>query len=345
MRTFHIIRPDESIRPALTEKIDNLTKPKGSLGMLEELALQIGLIQQTLSPALKHPQNILFAADHGIVEEGVSLSPKEVTWQQISNFLHGGAGINFLCRQHGFALKIVDAGVDYDLPYEKGIIDMKVRRGSRNYLHEAAMTEEEMELCLERGAEVVRRCRDEGSNTLSFGEMGIGNTSSSSLWMSCFTGIPLEQCVGAGSGLGDTAIRHKQQVLKRSMENYKGDGSPRDIMRYFGGLEMVMAVGAMLQAAELGMIILIDGFIMTACLLAASMLCPDVRSYAIFGHCGDEWGHKALLHFLHAKPLLNLKLRLGEGTGAICAYPIVDSAVRMMNEMDDFAHASVTKYF
>ncbi len=345
MKTFHITHPDESIRAALTDKINNLTKPKGSLGMLEELALQIGLIQQTLSPTLRHPQNIIFAADHGIVEEGVSLSPKEITWQQISNFLHGGAGVNFLCRQHGFVLKIVDAGVDYDLPYEKGIINMKVRKSSRNYLHEAAMTEEEMEQCMERGAEVVHLCHNEGSNILSFGEMGIGNTSSSSLWMSYFADIPLEQCVGAGSGLDHMGIRHKYEVLKQSMDNYKGNGSVRDIMRHFGGLEMVMAVGAMLQAAELKMIILVDGFIMTNCLLAASMLHPEVKDYAIFGHCGDETGHRLVLDSLHAKPLLNLDLRLGEGTGAICAYPIVDSAVRMINEMDNFAHASITKYF
>ena len=303
------------------------------------------MVQQTLEPALHKPQNIIFAADHGIVEEGVSLSPKEVTWQQLSNFLHGGAGVNFLCRQHGFELKIVDAGVDYDLPYEKGIIDMKVRRGTRSYLHEAAMTQEEMDLCIERGAEVVRRCHEEGSNVLSFGEMGIGNTSSSSLWMTYFTGIPLEQCVGAGSGLDREGIRHKYEILKRSMEHYDGDGSATDIIRYFGGLEMVMAVGAMLQAAELKMLILVDGFIMTNCLLAAMQLCPAVKDYAIFGHCGDESGHKLVLEHLHAKPLLHLGLRLGEGTGAICAYPIVESAVRMINEMDNFAHASITKYF
>ena len=225
MKTFHIERPDERLRPAITDKINNLTKPKGSLGLLEETALQVALVQQTLEPALHKPQNIIFAADHGIVEEGVSLSPKEVTWQQLSNFLHGGAGVNFLCRQHGFELKIVDAGVDYDLPYEKGIIDMKVRRGTRSYLHEAAMTQEEMDLCIERGAEVVRRCHEEGSNVLSFGEMGIGNTSSSSLWMTYFTGIPLEQCVGAGSGLDREGIRHKYEILKRSMEHYDGDGS------------------------------------------------------------------------------------------------------------------------
>lgn len=345
MKTFHIEKPDENLRPSIIDKINNLTKPKGSLGRLEEIALQIALIQQTLTPALHKPQNIIFAADHGIVDEGVSLSPKEVTWQQLSNFLHGGAGVNFLCRQHGFELKIVDAGVDYDLPYEKGIIDMKVRRGTRNYLYEAAMTQEEMELCIERGAEVVRRCHEEGSNVLSFGEMGIGNTSSSSLWMTYFTGIPLEQCVGAGSGLNQQGIRHKYEVLKRSMDNYNGDGSATDIIRYFGGLEMVMAVGAMLQAAELKMLILVDGFIMTNCMLAAMQLYPAVKDYAIFGHCGDESGHKLILEYMQAKPLINLGLRLGEGTGAICAYPLVDSAVRMINEMDNFAHASITKYF
>lgn len=345
MKSFHIVRPDQAIKEALTDKINNLTKPKGALGTLEELALQIGLIQQTLTPTLQHPQNIIFAADHGIVDEGVSLSPKEITWQQISNFLHGGAGINFLCRQHGFELKIVDAGVDYDLPYEKGIIDLKVRKSSRNYLHEAAMTEEEMALCIERGAEMVRRSHEEGCNVISFGEMGIGNTSSSSLWMSCFTGIPLEECVGAGSGLDSAGICHKYNVLNRALNNYRGDGSAKDLIRYFGGLEMVMAVGAMLQAAELRMVILVDGFIMTNCILAASKLYPEVLEYAIFCHQGDETGHKSVLKAMGVKPLLDLGLRLGEGTGAVCAYPIVDSAVRMINEMDNFAHASITKYF
>ena len=155
MKTFHIELPDLQIREALIDKINNLTKPKGSLGVLEELALQIGLIQQTLSPTLRHPHNILFAADHGIVEEGVSKSPKEITWQQLSNFLHGGAGVNFLCRQHGFKLVLVDAGVDYDLPYEKGIINCSVGRGTRSFLHAPAMSHEEMELCLERGAQMV----------------------------------------------------------------------------------------------------------------------------------------------------------------------------------------------
>ena len=229
--------------------------------------------------------------------------------------------------------------------YEQGIINMKVRKSTRNYLHEAAMTEEEMELCLERGAEVVKQCHAEGCNVISFGEMGIANTSASSMWMTYFTGIELSKCVGAGSGLDNAGIRHKYEVLKQAMDNYKGDASPRDIIRYFGGYEMVMAVGAMLQAAELKMVILVDGFIMTNCMLAASKLYPEVTAYAIYGHCGDETGHKLVLDAMGAKPLLNLGLRLGEGTGAVCAYPIVVSAVRMINEMDNFAHASITKYF
>ena len=345
MKQIDIPAPDEQIRPLLEQKINNLTKPKGSLGRLEELALQIGLIQQTLTPQLCHPQNIIFAADHGIVAEGVSVSPKEITWQQIFNFLHGGAGVNFLCRQHGFELKIVDAGVDYDLPYDRGIINRKVRRGTANFLHEAAMSEEEMERCLEHGAEVVEQCRKEGSNVLSFGEMGIGNTSASALWMHTLTGIPLADCVGAGSGLNQEGVSHKLHVLQQALDNYRGNGTTVDLMRYFGGLEMVMAVGAMLQAAQRGMVILVDGFIMTNCMLAASKLSPEVLKYAIFCHCGDEAGHRLVLDALGAKPILHLGLRLGEGTGAICAYPIIDSAVRMINEMDSFAHASITKYF
>ncbi|NCC10262.1 MAG: nicotinate-nucleotide--dimethylbenzimidazole phosphoribosyltransferase [Bacteroidia bacterium] len=343
--TFHIQRPDESIREVLRDQIDNLTKPKGSLGTLETLALQIGWIQQTLSPSLNQPHNVLFAADHGIVAEGVSKSPKEITWQQVMHFLEGGAGVNFLCNQHQFVLDIVDAGVDFDFPKNRGIIDLKVAKGTRNYLHEAAMSEAEMDLCLERGAEVVSRVHAQGCNVVSFGEMGIANTSSSSVWMHFFTGLSLSQCVGAGSGLDSDGVRHKLSVLQQAVANYHGPATPHDIIRYFGGFEMVMAIGGMLRAAELGMVILIDGFIMTNCLLAASKLYPEVLCYAIYGHLGDEVGHRLVLDYLQAKPLLQLDLRLGEGTGAICAYPILQSAVRMMNEMDSFHKASVTKYF
>ena len=342
---FTIEKPNLSIHDKLVDKINNLTKPKGSLGRLEELALKIGLIQQSLSPTLSNPHNILFAADHGIVEENVSKSPKEITWQQLSNFLHGGAGINFLCRQNGFKLLLVDSGVDYDLPYESGIVNMSVGRGTKNFLYGPAMSREEMELCLQRGAEVVSKVHDAGCNVVSFGEMGIGNTSPSSIWMHLLTGISLNLCVGAGSGLDNIGINHKYNVLKKSVENYKGDGTTEDIISWFGGFEMVGAIGAMLKAAELHLVILVDGFIMTACMLAASRLYPEILDYAIFAHCGDETGHRKMLDIMNAQPLLNLDLRLGEGTGAICAFPIVDSSVRMINEMNNFQNANITKYF
>ena len=345
MKQFNIEKPNDDVRQYLQEKIDNLTKPKGSLGALEGLAMQIGWVQQSLSPKLTNPCHIVFSGDHGIAAEGVSPSPQEVTYQMIANFWDGGAGINFLARQHNFDLKIVDAGVNFDFKPEDPIIDKKIRKSTRNYRHEAAMTVEEMELAIERGAECVQACFDEGCNVIGFGEMGITNTSSSSLWMTYLTNIPLDQCIGAGCDHTGSIINHKYNVLKASMDNYKGDGSVEDIMRYFGGYEMVMAVGAMLKAAELKMIILVDGFIMSNCMLVASKLNKEVLNYAIFGHQGDEAGHKLLLQYLNAKPILDLGLRLGEGTGALCAYPIIDSAVRMINEMNSFKKIQVTKYF
>lgn len=343
---FQIKPIDLSLRDEIIAKIDNLTKPKGSLGMLEDLALQICLIQHTLSPELKFPHNVLYAADHGIIEEGVSVSPKEVTWQQLSHFSKGGAGINFLCEQHGFKLVLVDAGVDYDIPSGHGIIDMKVGRGTRNYLYGPAMTVEEFELCLKRGAAVVRDIHEStGCNIISFGEMGSGNTSSSSMWMHLFTGIDLDRCIGAGAGLDNPGINHKKDVLRRALANYSGDTDPVSKMAWFGGFEMAMAVGGMLQAAELGMIIIVDGFIMTSCILAASRLFPEVLQYAVFGHQGDECGHRLMLESLGARPLLHLGLRLGEGSGAVCAYPVIESAVRMITRMDQFGDANVTRYF
>lgn len=345
MRIFNISAPSKTIEKDLINKIDFLTKPKGSLGKLETLATRIGLIQQTLTPKLSKPHNILFAADHGIIEEGVTISPKEVTWQQLSHFSHGGAGINFLCNQHGFKLILVDAGVDYDIPQGKGIIDCKIRKSTRNFLYGPAMTPEEMDLAIERGAEVVDKVNADGCNVVSFGEMGSGNTSSSSMWMHAFTGISLAECIGAGAGLDKSGISHKLDVLTRAWSNYSGDGSTGSYMAWFGGYEMVMAVGGMLRAAELGMIILVDGFIMSACMLAASRLYPEILDYAVFGHQGDESGHKLMLQAMNADPILHLGMRLGEGSGAVCAYPILESAVRMINEMDNFQSVGVTKYF
>lgn len=345
MKQFNIISPDRSILPQLIEKVDDLTKPKGSLGRLEELAIKIGLVQQSLDPKLSNPTNILFAADHGILDEGVSVSPKEVTWQQLSHFSHGGAGINFLCQQHGFNLVLVDAGVDYDIPANSGVIDKKVRRGTRNFLYQAAITPEEWELCMERGAEVVEMAHGNGCNVVSFGEMGSGNTSPSSMWMHILTGIPLPQCIGAGAGLNNAGVNHKLDILTQAWGNYGGGDSVEQRLQWFGGYELAMAVGGMLKAAELKMLVIVDGFIMTACMAAAAHFYPAVMEYAVFGHCGDESGHKLLLDSLGVKAILHLDLRLGEGSGAVCAYPILVSAVNMINEMDRFSAVGVTKYF
>lgn len=360
---FNIQPTDKSFAAKMQEKIDNLNKPKGSLGRLESLALQLGLIQHSLSPELHHPCHVLFCADHGIERENVSISPREITWQQMLNFGRGGAGINMFCRQHGFKLRVVDVGVDYDFEGDGGkhIINRKIARGTHNFLHEAAMSESEFDKAITIGAEMAEACYNEGCNVISFGEMGIANTSPSSVWMHLFLDIPLEQCVGAGAGLNSEGKKHKFQVIKEAVDKFMAESGIRPrtfsehsvmsvneaktVIRYFGGFEMVAAIGGMLRAAELGMVVLVDGFIMTACMLAASRIFPEVMDYAVFGHKGDESGHSMMLDAMSAAPLLSLGLRLGEGTGAVCAYPILQSAVNMMNEMDNFAHAEITKYF
>ena len=348
MRQFNIKAPNEDLRPSIINKINNLNKPLRSFGILEDIAEQICLVQQSLSPILSNPCHLLFGADHGIADEGVSASPKEVTWQQMINFTKGGAAINMLCRQHDFDLKIIDVGVDHDLSQFPSIVPMKIANGTKNFLHNPAMTKQQLDLSLSIGAEMVSRCQKEGSNILSIGEMGIANTSASSIWMALILSLPLEQCVGAGSGLNANGISHKLEVLKKAQSNFLTDfpnPSIPDIMTWFGGFEMTAAVGSMLQAAEKGIIILIDGFIMTACALAAIKLYPQSQHFMIFTHCGDENGHSLLLKQLGQKPLLNLSMKLGEGTGALCAYPLIDSAVRMVNEMASFSQSDITKYF
>jgi nicotinate-nucleotide--dimethylbenzimidazole phosphoribosyltransferase len=354
MRTFHIEPLNTSLQSAIQQKIDNLNKPKGSLGRLEELALQVCLIQQTLSPSLAHPCHLLLGGDHGIEREGVSVSPREVTWQQMINFTRGGGGVNMFCRQHGFTLRIVDVGVDYDFgaspsPSQGGgvWIDRKIAYGTKNFLYEPAMSEEQFNQAIEVGASLVDDCIAEGCCVLSIGEMGIANTSPSSIWMHLFGNIPLAECIGAGAGLDTPGIRHKYDVLSQAVANYHSSFITHhlSLLRYFGGFEMVAAIGAMLRAAEQHLVVLIDGFIMTACAIAAIRLCPEAQNYMIFTHCGDESGHQRMLDIVKAKPLLHLGLRLGEGTGALCAFPIVDSAVRMMNEMNNFDNAKITKYF
>lgn len=349
MRTYNIHKPDAALLDAIRHKIDNLNKPKGSLGRLEDLAAQICLIQQTLTPKLNNPCHLLFGGDHGIEREKVSVSPREITWQQMLNFAKGGGGVNMFCRQHGFKLYLVDVGVDYDLSNCHEIYNRKIAPGTANFIDGPAMSEEQYRQALDVGAEFVDKCHADGCNVVCVGEMGIANTSPSSVWMSLLGDIPLDECIGAGAGLDNAGIKHKSDVLNRAVDRFiyttGGKADTDTLIRYFGGFEMVSAVGAMLRAAELGLIVLVDGFIMTACALAAVRLYPEAKEYMIFGHVGDENGHRRLLDLLGAQPLLNLGLRLGEGTGALCAYPIVESAVRMINEMNNFDNAHITKYF
>lgn len=348
MRCFKIEKPDESLRDAIKDKIDNLNKPKGSLGLLETLAEQICLIQQTLTPTLQHPCHLLFGGDHGIEREGVSVSPRDVTWQQMINFTRGGGGVNMFCRQHGFTLYIIDMGVDHDLTAYTDILNRKIAHGTKNFLYEPAMTEAQFNQAIETGCELVDRCHQDGCNIICMGEMGIANTSPSSIWMHLFGNIPLDECIGAGAGLNNPGLQHKREVLHKAVAHYIAHSDKENKLEpllYFAGFEMAGAIGAMLRAAELKMTVMVDGFIMSACMLAAFQLYPEVLRYAVFGHCGDESGHKRMLGLMHATPLLQLGMRLGEGTGALCAYPIIESAVRMVNEMNNFKNAHITKYF
>jgi len=329
-----------TLNEQLRHKIDFKTKPLGALGLLEDLALQIGLIQNTLTPELKNPALLVFAADHGLVDEGVSTFPKDVTWQMVMNFVAGGAAINVFCRQNGLNLKVVDAGVDFDFPEGAPIINAKVARGTRNMHKEPAMTSAECETAIQKGRELVKAEAANGCNIIGFGEMGIGNTSASSLLMNRFLNIPIEECTGAGTGSYGEQLTRKIQILKEVSEKYNPQ-TPEETLAVFGGLEIAMMVGAMLEAKEQKMILLIDGFIATAAALTAIRMNPEARENCVFCHSSDERGHKLMLEHLEARPMLQLNLRLGEGTGAALAMPLVQAAVNFLNEMASFEDAGV----
>lgn len=339
---FNISVPDHRLQPALQARIDQKTKPLGALGRLESLALQIGLVQGSLTPQLQRPVVMVFAGDHGIVEEGVSPYPQAVTQQMVMNFLAGGAGINVFARQHGMAVRVVDAGVNHVFASHPQLIDAKVAMGTRNFAREPAMTEAQCRQALESGANLVAQEVAAGSNVLAFGEMGIGNTSSAAALMAVLCGLPVRDCVGRGTGLDDAGLQRKAAVIERAVSLHQGRDTPLSVLSAFGGFEIAMMVGAMLRAAELRCIILIDGFIATAALLVASRMEPAIMHYCVFGHCSDEAGHALLLQQLKTRPLLQLGMRLGEGTGAVLAYPLVQAAVNFLNDMASFESAHVS---
>lgn len=326
----------------LQTKINQKTKPLGALGQLENLALQIGLILNTLTPKISQPTVLIFAADHGISQSGVSAYPPSVTAQMVLNFLNGGAAINVFARQHDLKLKIIDAGVNADFPAHENLVNAKIAYGSQNFLHTPAMTSLECEKALDFGTAIVQQQYDAGCNCIGFGEMGIGNTAAAAVLMHLFTHILLDECVGRGTGLNDEQLAHKRDLLQQALAVHSVT-KPLEILATFGGFEITMMVGAYLKAAELKMLILVDGFVTCAALLVAQHIEPNVLKNCIFSHVGSEHGHRALLKHFNAQPLLDLELRLGEGSGIALAYPLIQSAVLFLNEMATFEEAGVDK--
>ncbi|OZG74978.1 nicotinate-nucleotide--dimethylbenzimidazole phosphoribosyltransferase [Hahella sp. CCB-MM4] len=327
----------------LHSTIDHKTKPLGALGLLESLAFQVGRIQGTLRPTLVAPHILVFAADHGLAREGVSAYPQDVTWQMVLNFLEGGAAINVFSRQHGISVRVIDVGVNHDFGDEPGLIQEKVGSGTASMLSGPAMSDEDCVAAIQAGRRQAQAVLNLGANVIGVGEMGIGNTSSASLIMSRLLNIPLEDCVGRGTGLDDERYQRKLSILKQVAELHSGAQAPMEVLAAMGGYEVAAMVGAMLEAAAHGVLVLVDGFIATAAFLVASQLRPELSQYAVFCHCSEEQGHRLMLSRLHAKPLLQLGMRLGEGSGCAVAYPVIESAVAMLTEMASFAEAGVSE--
>lgn len=338
------MRTETGIDQEIQEKINLKTKPLGALGMLERIAFRIASVQQSLTPQLVKPHVVVFAGSHGIAAEGVSAYPSEVTPQMVLNFIGGGAAINVFTRQHGIELILVDAGVDYDFGKTERLIDAKVGFGTRSFLTQPAMSEAECRQCLERGEEIVRNVHATGCNVIGFGEMGIGNTSSAAVIMSKLLNIPIGDCVGKGTGLNETQLAGKITTLDTALRHHGDVGDDaRRVLQVFGGFEIAMMCGAMLEAARQNMLVLVDGFIATVSYLCAFRVDASIKQNAIFCHQSDEKGHQLLLKSLGAEAILKLDMRLGEGTGCALAYPLVQSAVNFLNEMASFESAGVSQ--
>ena len=343
MSTWNITPPDAALTAAIQHKIDTKTKPVGALGELESLARQVALVQQTGTPTLRQPHVLIFAADHGIAQAGVSQYPPEVTHQMVRNFASGGAAINVFCRQNNLGLTIVDAGVRGSFADLPAVRNEKLAEGTRNFAHESAMSAAQCADALQRGARLVDELHATGCNVLGMGEMGIGNTSSAAVLMHLLTGRPLAQCVGRGTGLDAAGLARKLATLTQAVAAHPQAGAePLAVLATFGGFEIAQMCGAMLRAAELRLLLLIDGFIASAALLVAARLAPAVLAYCVFCHESDEQGHRLLLAELGGRPLLRLGLRLGEGTGCALAYPLVQAAVSFLSEMASFESAGVS---
>ncbi|WP_241481807.1 nicotinate-nucleotide--dimethylbenzimidazole phosphoribosyltransferase [Rheinheimera mesophila] len=333
---------DKTATTAIQQRIDLKTKPAGALGKLEALALQLALIQNKSPLSLNKPVLLIFAGDHGINVHGVSIAPSAVTQQMVRNFLTGGAAANCFCRSNGIELAVIDAGILSALPDAPGLIQQSLGSGTADFSQRPAMTLAQVDAGLALGRHIARQHILAGCDLLLLGEMGIANTSSAAALLAAATGLPVETCVGRGTGISDTQFELKLSLIKQALERpYAKD--PVSILAEFGGFELVQLCGAILGAAALQTPVLIDGFIVSVAALLACQIAPNCRDYLIFAHQGAEAGHKAVLDALNAIPLLDLALRLGEGTGAALAVPLLRAAISFYNDMASFADAGVTQ--
>lgn len=325
------------------ERQDQLTKPKGSLGVLEELSIKLAGIQGKPLPEISRKVIIVMAGDHGVADEGVSAFPQEVTPQMVANFAAGGAGINVLARHAGAEVRIVDMGVacPIDIP---GVIDKKIRPGTANMAVGPAMTRDQAVACIEAGIEVAEEAIADGADLLGTGDMGIANTTASSAILTVFSGAELEHSVGRGTGIGADALDKKREVIRRAIKvNQPDKRDGLDVLAKVGGLEIGGLAGVILAAAANRVPVIIDGFISSAAALIAASLCPESRSYMIASHVSVEPGHKLMLDQLALKPMLFMNMRLGEGTGAALASSLVEASCKVLAEMATFAEAGVAE--
>ena len=327
---------------SLQRRLDTRTKPQGSLGSLEALAVQIGLALDTETPVFHSPHAFVFAGDHGIAVDGVSAFPQAVTAQMVQNYLSGGAAINVLARQYGLALVVVDAGIATDTAAHPALSRFGIAHGTRNYRIEAAMTAEQCERAMGLAKGYASVALTQGSNALLLGEMGIGNTASAAMLLHARTGWPLEDCVGRGTGLDDTGLQRKLALLEESALRCPRPATAMDALMEFGGFEIVALVGALLATVDHPCIAVIDGFTVSVAAMLAIEIDPRVRSRCVFSHCSAEAAHRALLKRLDARPILDLEMRLGEGSGAALAWPVIDATARLMTSMASFESAGVS---
>lgn len=329
---------DAALAQRLQHLLDTKTKPLGSLGRLESLALQLGLVLGTDQPRLVQPQMVVCAADHGLAARGVSAYPSDVTWQMVENFLSGGAAVSVLARQHGLALTVVDCGVRHDFAPRPGLLVHKVAAGTADASAGPAMSMDQCLQALQAGRDVVRGLP---GNVVLLGEMGIGNTSVASMLLARLAGLPIADCTGAGTGLDDAAVLRKAAILGEVLALHAQAVAPLDALAAFGGFEVATLVGMVLQAAHERRVVVVDGFITTAAVLVAHALQPLVLQRCVFSHRSGERGHGLMLTHLGAQPLLDLGLRLGEGSGAALAWPLLESACAVLRDMASFASAGV----